>query len=306
MMTRRAGRLWIAGWALVALALAPRGIPAAPAPLRIASTNLQNAFRLTPHLYSGAAPEGEAAFAELARLGIRTLISVDGIKPDLEEARRHGLRYVHLPIGYGGVPSNRVVELARAKELVPSPVYLHCHHGMHRGPTAAALLCEASEGWSPEEGVAWMRQAGTSPDYPGLYRSVSEFSRPKPSELAQVTRLPEVSPTPPRVQVMVAMEAEVARLKAFQKDGWRAKTGTLPPRDLSNLLREELRELGRLPEVEQQGKDYSLRLAQAEAAAEELWRGFNETVPPPPARSHDGALKGVTEACTACHSRHRD
>ena len=61
-------------------------------------------------LYSGAAPEGDRGFSTLQALGIRTVITVDGARPDVAIARRFGLRYVHLPFGYDGCPSPRALE----------------------------------------------------------------------------------------------------------------------------------------------------------------------------------------------------
>src|SRR5262249_601182 len=58
---------------------------------------LHNVFRLTERLYSGSSPEGEEGFLSLQRLGIKTIISVDGARPEVERARKLGLRYVHLP-----------------------------------------------------------------------------------------------------------------------------------------------------------------------------------------------------------------
>src|SRR4051794_40365147 len=80
----------------------PAPAPADPVPLQ--AEGLQNLFRVSDRVYSGSSPEGDPGFASLERLGIRTVITVDGAKPDVATAERHGLRYVHLPIGYGGVP----------------------------------------------------------------------------------------------------------------------------------------------------------------------------------------------------------
>src|SRR4051794_32733608 len=93
---------------LAALALSggerpPAGPPPA-APAKVEAPGLHNVYRLTPGLYSGSSPEGDTGFRSLRRLGIHTVLSVDGARPDLERARRHGLRYVHLPVGYDGVP----------------------------------------------------------------------------------------------------------------------------------------------------------------------------------------------------------
>jgi protein tyrosine phosphatase (PTP) superfamily phosphohydrolase (DUF442 family) len=133
-------------------------------PERLVAPGIENAFRLSPRLYSGGEPQGEGAFKALKALGVKTIISVDGARPDVETARKFGIRYVHLPVGYHGVPREQAVRLVQVTKTLPSPVFIHCHHGKHRGPTAAAVCGIATEGWSKEEAVKWMKQAGTSPE----------------------------------------------------------------------------------------------------------------------------------------------
>jgi len=48
--------------------------------------------------YSGSMPDGAEAFETLHAMGIKTIISVDGAAPDVEAAKRLGMRYIHLPI----------------------------------------------------------------------------------------------------------------------------------------------------------------------------------------------------------------
>ena len=57
-----------------------------------------------------------AAFAALASMGIRTLVSMDGARPDVDGARRHGLRYVHIPVGYSGMEPGSIAQLAAVAE----------------------------------------------------------------------------------------------------------------------------------------------------------------------------------------------
>src|SRR4051794_27773883 len=82
-------------------------------PVPIAEPGLPHAFRVSDRIYSGGSPDGEAGFAELERLGVKTIISVDGARPDVDAATRHGIRYVHLPVGYDGIPRERVLELSK-------------------------------------------------------------------------------------------------------------------------------------------------------------------------------------------------
>ncbi len=138
-------------------------------PTRVASQFLPNAIRVTASLYSGGLPEGDNAFAELQSLGVRTVISVDGAAPDIETARKHGLRYIHLPHGYDGVPEARGLELAKAINEIEGPIYIHCHHGKHRSPAATAVACIVSGRISNIDGKALLELAGTNPNYRGLW-----------------------------------------------------------------------------------------------------------------------------------------
>src|SRR4051812_6205480 len=107
------GALLLAGLVFVAIGWSPAA-PVRPVPVgnreAVERPGIHNLFRLSPKLYTGSVPEGEAGFRSLRALGVRTLISVDGARPDVATARRFGLLYVHLPIGYDGCPTPRALE----------------------------------------------------------------------------------------------------------------------------------------------------------------------------------------------------
>jgi len=283
---------------------------AAPQPITNAPSALHNVFQLTPRVLSGSQPEGEAAFAWLAAQGVRTIVSVDGARPDVDAARRHGLRYVHLPVGYDGVPTNRVAELARLATTLPGPFYVHCHHGKHRGPTAAAVLCQASADWSVAEAEAFLKQAGTSPDYPGLYRSVQEYRVPDTKTLATLTNIfPEIAASGGLVPTMVAMDAMVDRLRACQQAGWRAPAALpdVSPAHEALQLWEQLRELPRSEWVKPKPAAFGELLTASERAAEELHGQLHETQTASGGTAElDARFRRVSETCSACHARFRN
>ncbi|MCL4788423.1 MAG: cytochrome c [Verrucomicrobia bacterium] len=289
----------------------PVGLAAAPQPLPNTPSSLHNVFCLTPRVFSGSQPEGDAAFAWLASQGVKTIVSVDGSRPDVETARRHGLRYVHLPVGYNGVSSNRVAELAKVATTLPGPFYVHCHHGKHRGPVAAAVLCEASEKWSASEAEAFIKQAGTSLDYAGLYRSVREFRAPEAETLAGLTNsLPEVAPAPGLVQAMVAVDAQVERLRACQKVGWRTppEHPDVSPAHEAVQLWEQFRELGRTKEMKDKPASFNEILRATENAADQLRQHLHDASsgPGPESASADAAFRRITDNCAACHKKYRN
>ena len=272
-------------------------------PVRL--TGVENAYQLTSDIYSGSQPEGDAAFAALAGAGVRTVLSVDGARPEVEAARRHGLRYVHLPIGYDGVPDAVALRLARVMRELPGPVYVHCHHGKHRGPTAAALLCEWSAGWSPEQAVAWLRQAGTSSEYPGLYRSVERTSAAASPSAPDAAPLPEVTPPTGLVETMVALDRRLDELQRCRQAGWRAPTDhpDLAPLAVATLAHELLGELGRTDETRSRPAGYRGLLARSEEAARDLHEALREAAALNPRANT--ALEALAASCKACHREYR-
>ncbi|MHC4261207.1 MAG: hypothetical protein ACYSWX_01680 [Planctomycetota bacterium] len=131
---------------------------------------LHHVYRLSDNIVSGAEPEGVEAFASMKTLGIRTVLSVDGKAPDHELAAEHGIRYVHVPIRYDGITDDELVAITKTFRELEGPFYVHCFHGQHRGPAAAAVGRIVLDGASREQALAEMRQwCGTSSKYEGLY-----------------------------------------------------------------------------------------------------------------------------------------
>lgn len=272
-------------------------------PTRIEAAGLPNLVRVTPGVLSGGLPDGEVGFASLQWLGVKTVISVDGAQPDVELARRHGLRYVHLPHGYDGISLERSAELAKAVRELEGPVYIHCHHGKHRSPAATAVACVGAGLVDAEQARQLLQVAGTSPHYEGLFRSVARAGPIAPERLdaLQVQWL-EVAPITPLAAAMVEIEQLHDRLQQLAKDQWRParrREDSAPHQAL--LLVEQYRELLRIeyPKREPGFVDELRRaLAGAESLERELRAGRGEGA--------DRALAGVTRSCQSCHERHRD
>ena len=215
-------------------------------PQRLAAKHLPNPVRIHERVISGGLPEGEPAFAELRNLGVRTIISVNGAKPDVALAARFGLRYVHLPHGYDGIPPARVQELAKAVLELEGPIYIHCHHGKHRSPAAAAVACVASGLTPPNSAMSILELAGTSPKYRGLFEAV-EHSQPLAPEFLHGLQVDytEIAELPPLAEAMVVLEQFHGRVAAIAQAGWRAPAEhpDLDPAHQALLLREQFTEL---------------------------------------------------------------
>jgi protein tyrosine phosphatase (PTP) superfamily phosphohydrolase (DUF442 family) len=179
---------------------------------------LHNLIQVTDRIYSGAQPHGEAAFADLAKLGVKTVVSVDGARPDLETAEKHGLRYVHIPIQYSSVPEEACKALTRVADEAEGPLYIHCHHGKHRGPAAAAIACIASGASDAKGALAILKKAGTSENYSGLWRDVEAFRKPEPGEV--LPELVSVADVGSMVAAMAKIDRARDNLKLFLAADW--------------------------------------------------------------------------------------
>ena len=292
-------------------ATAPGGVGEPPAPpRRIESTTLANLYRLDSRTYCGGGPEGDEAFAELRRLGVTRIVSVDGAPPDLERARRHGMSYGHLPVGYDRITPARAAEIAQAAS--GGVVYLHCHHGKHRGPAAAGLALRINEGWDAQRAERWLKQAGTSPQYAGLFESVRTIDARAARLHPPAGPAPESVPPPDLVRVMLEIDRRHEALQRRLAAAAREASGASDPSDAhgasaaadeATLLMELYRELARSPATQARDEDFHRRLALSQARAAGLAEALRAGE-----RGAEVAARGkaVAADCRSCHARYRD
>lgn len=292
----------------------PRTLPpnTPPGVKPLEAPGIHNLFAAGTNVFSGSSPEGEAAFAALARLGIKTIISVDGGKPEVDTARKHGMRYVHLPHGYDGISTNLQLQLVKAAQTLGGPIYVHCHHGLHRGPAAVAVICMANEGWTPAQAEAWLVTAGTATNYAGLYGVVRGFHAPTAGQLrALPSEFPETAQVSGLVEVMVEIDERWTHLKAARAAGYQPPPShpDIVPANEAVLLWEHYREAQRLPDSTQLGEDFVRRLATAETEgreAERLLRRFAAESTPNARAELDRSFDLMGRSCSTCHRQYRD
>ena len=249
-------------------------------------TGLHNVQRWTPRVLSGSSPDGADGFATLRRLGVRTVLSVDGAPPDVELAARHGLRYVHLPVGYDGIAPAQLLRLTKAVRDLPGPVYVHCHHGKHRGPAAVAAALVGLGEMTPGDAVEGMKRSGTDPRYRGLIELPFTLHRPSLADLADAPAdFPARTEPADLTQLMVRIDETWDRLKSGRNPGHETV-----------LLQEHYREAARLAGAKRRGEAFVTLFAEAEVSAKQLEASPHQSE----------TLAASQKLCTQCHAKFRD
>ncbi len=131
-----------------------------PIPARI---DIDNFGRANENYYRGAQPDA-VGFAELKRLGIKTVIDLqeDGERDEPTWVREAGMQYFNIPLS-GRRPATAAETeyfLKLVNEAQYWPVYVHCAGGRHRTGEMTAIYRISHDAWTADEAYQEMRQYG--------------------------------------------------------------------------------------------------------------------------------------------------
>ncbi|MCA9080387.1 MAG: cytochrome c [Planctomycetaceae bacterium] len=276
-------------------AILPEGLDAQQYP------HLHNLRQITTSFFSGGEPETEAAFEELQRLGITTIVSVDGATPNIELASKYRLRYVHVPIGYDGISEAAGKSFARVVRDVKGPVYVHCHHGRHRGPAAVAVMAIASGAATSDQAVKILEVCGTSRDYAGLWRDVAAYRTP--GEKAKLPQLSPIAQVDGFVTSMVRLERAMQQLIELQKNEWKpiANQPEIQAEPAAAIVYEDFRETIRLHLADREPE-----FKQLMQNAFKQSQGLQTALKAKDYGTASTALQSLGQQCVNCHKDFRN
>lgn len=208
---------------------------------------------------------------------------------------------MHIPIGYDSVSETADLELLKLVRDAEGPFYIHCHHGRHRGPTAAAIVGLASDQIDRVQAIALLESAGTSRRFGGLWDSVQSYKKP-PAD-AVLPELVDIAEIDFLVTAMAQIDRDFESLSRHRPADWvLAEEGSSrDSTELADLIREGFREsLRHLPST----SDPTLRkwLAEAEQTSRQIVEQLR-------AGNHAQVEKGLQSlklCCNRRHSRFRD
>jgi protein tyrosine phosphatase (PTP) superfamily phosphohydrolase (DUF442 family) len=297
----------LAGCGALVLANESGNASSEPSYPSVTTPALPNAHRVTDKVIAGAQPEGDQGFKDLKALGIKTIVSVDGAAPDVETAKKYGLRYVHLPITYSGVTEKEGRQIGKALADLEGPIYIHCHHGKHRAAAAVAVACVVNGTLKPEQAVSVLKTFGTGENYLGLWKAAREA---KPLDRATLEATPvvyvEQAQIPALAERMVHVDEQFDNLKLIQKNGWRtpAEHPDLDPAHEALQLQEHYREAARTDDVAKRPEKFKHLLGEAESHADALRAAL--AAKPVNADAAKLAMTQLTGTCASCHKAYRD
>lgn len=264
---------------------------------------LHNLLQVSDRIYTGGEPKGCDAFASLTKLGVHTVVSVDGARPNVKAAQENGLRYVHIPIGYDGISDPAGRSLARLVQEIDGPIYIHCHHGNHRGPAAAAVACIATGATDGEGAMAILKRAGTSENYAGLWKDVKAY-RPPPVDV-ELPELVEIAEVESLTAAMSQIDRASDNLKLCEAIDWQSppKHPDIVASQEALLLKEGFRESARQL---REDNPYDARFMQWMTEAEQTAEQFETALDANDATLARELYSDLQTQCSQCHKNYRN
>ena len=132
-----------------------------------------NLNKVSDVLYRGAQPE-KAGFAELEKMGIKTVICLRRWHDDKKYIKGTNLSYVAIPMNTWKPTTEDVLKFLKVvTDQDAQPVFVHCLHGADRTGTMTAIYRIVVEGWTKEDAIKEMRQGGFG--YHEVWKMLPEF-----------------------------------------------------------------------------------------------------------------------------------
>ena len=163
---------------------------ASPASGKFAKISIDNFGQISDTYYRGAQPHGKD-YADLAALGVKTVIDLDGSdsgEPGL--VQKAGMTFFRIPMTTHDGPEASIVTkfLAIVNDSVNQPVYVHCVGGRHRTGIMTAVYRMTQDHWNADRAFAEMEQYHFGPAF--LHSELKKFVYTYFATLSKVATAP--------------------------------------------------------------------------------------------------------------------
>ncbi len=112
---------------------------------------LGNFAQVSDELYRGEQPTAEG-FAQLKKMGIKTIINLRASYPDAKFIKGLGFYYLYIPMEANNVGDNEAIAFLKAvSDKDFAPFFVHCQHGADRTGTMVGVYRMTVQGWPKEK-----------------------------------------------------------------------------------------------------------------------------------------------------------
>ncbi len=130
------------------------------------AVHVRNFDKVNDHIYRGGAPSA-VGVQELGAMGVKTIIDLreagEGTEVEKKEVEKLKLKYINVPLGEFGAPTNAQMELLLGLLQGSSgALFVHCRRGKDRTGTVVACYRIQHDGWNNKRALEEAKEHGMS------------------------------------------------------------------------------------------------------------------------------------------------
>jgi tyrosine-protein phosphatase SIW14 len=153
----------------------PPSSPKYPATMPAEIRGVEKFARVSEGLYRGAQPTAEG-FAQLKRMGIKTVVSLRSFHTDTRLLQGSGLAYIRIGCNAWSPQDQDVITFLKiVRDPRNQPVFVHCAQGVDRTGMMVAAYRIAEQGWSTQDAEKELQDFGFHPIWADIRRHVERF-----------------------------------------------------------------------------------------------------------------------------------
>lgn len=153
---------------------------------------VSNFARVSEALYRGAQPT-KKGFAELKKMGIKTIVNLRAMSSDRDELKGQGLYYCHIQSVAYDVDDDEVIAFLKVvTNHANHPIFVHCQHGADRTGAMCAVYRIYVQGWSKEDALKELYNFGHHELWKNIPRYIRHFDTGKMKARAKTAPEPKV------------------------------------------------------------------------------------------------------------------
>lgn len=153
---------------------------------------LTNFAQVSGTLYRGAQPTKEG-FAELKKMGIKTIVNLRSWHSDTDMLKGLGLQYISIPSEASDIEENNVlIFLKVVTNPANQPFFVHCQHGSDRTGTMIAVYRIFIHGWSKEDAIKELANFGMHTIYQNIPKYLNDFNPEAIKSKLQIAPVPKI------------------------------------------------------------------------------------------------------------------